>query len=511
MVYVSASPRKNSDSKHDATTSGGDGGRHSAESSSKGGAHSLASSPYSTASSSTSTIVTMGDESESLSLSFLRKKKRVGSIHEKEETPAGPAEPPSPPRLVRKKSGELVKSSLRLNSLGGVNSKSMPTTPTYNKSVHFGSDVDVRYFDEREKPTAVSAGGSPVLRGRRKIIGSASFEGLSNNSDTEDDSDIFDDEEKVHISWDLFNVNFNKIKYNEKFREGSQLFLEKFVLDDDDKCIIGTIAVKNLSFQKDVHVRYSYDQWRTVIEIEATYVPEVTKILKRANFDRFRFTIPLTKFAFLPNDKTEVSFCIRYRYDNKDLWDNNYFKNYKVILTRSRRLRGSRSAKFSLNDYFNYEHDYSLQSQSHSLSVDDYFGNYNSYNYHLKSPETPKALKTEEGTFLDSTPDFKSLDNISHSVAQMSLLSNDSKTSLLDFDKENLGDDALGPNDVGLGPTDVERTSNDVAVVNNGVRSNTSSKPNRKNKPPMNSKSYQELLDSYCFFTGEKGASIPRL
>jgi hypothetical protein len=412
-----------------------------------------------------------------LSLAFLQKKKKASS----DGIVQSNTQVPSPPPLIRKKSGELVKSSLRLNYMNG-SSRSMPTTPTYNKSVHFGVDVDVRYFDEREKPTAVSADGSPVLRGRHTLVGSARFDGLENMSETDDDIDDDDDddedEDAYDISWDLFPVNFAKIKYNEKFREGSKVFLEKVMLDDDEKCIIGSIAVKNLSFQKDIHIRYTFDQWRTVIEIEAAFTNEVTKILKRASFDRFVFKIPLRKFEMLPDDRSEIAFCIRYRFSHEEVWDNNHFKNYRVILTRNRRVKGSRSAKFSLNDYFTTD----LHAIQPPASVtSDYFTNYEN----LKSPETPRVLKMDDPIL--SLPEFKSLDNISQSVAQMSLLSDDSNVDLMKY-KENI------PNSEPAVPKE--------EPIKMGI-------PTRKNKPAINSKSYQELLDSYCFFTSEKTAGVP--
>ncbi|CAG8480814.1 19069_t:CDS:2 [Cetraspora pellucida] len=54
------------------------------------------------------------------------------------------------PHLLRKKSGELVKSSLKKG-------KSEPTTPTFPKYVHFNTDLEqIKLFKEAQKPQAVS-------------------------------------------------------------------------------------------------------------------------------------------------------------------------------------------------------------------------------------------------------------------------------------------------------------------------------------------------------------------
>lgn len=390
-----------------------------------------------------------------LSLAFLRKRTSSGSSTEEV----------SPPRLVRKKSGELVKSSLRLDAL----SKSVPTTPTYNKSVHFGNAVDVRYFDGRERPTAVSADGSPRLRGR----GTASFEGLENCSDTDDDDE---DEDGMEVTWDLQLGNFEKVRYQDKFRSGASIFLEKLVLEGDS--ISGTLAVKNLAFQKDVHVRYSFDQWQTVIEIEATFSSDAPRILKRANFDRFHFKIGLSKFVFLPTDRTEILFCIRYRYNQKEVWDNNGGKNYRCVLTRERRRRGSNRTKFSLNDYLN-------GMQASMIESEDYFGNYETS---FRSPATPAALRHH--ALLD-TPQFPSLDIMVERVPQLSL-------------KDDKAKENIEPNRQLLHyTTDSNRPKNQPNFTTATTSSSNNTITKRNRKPPMNSKSYQELLDSYCFFTSD--------
>lgn len=66
-------------------------------------------------------------------------------------------------KLVRKKSGELVKPSLKSPLYyHKKRSLSLPSTPTY-KQVHFGGSTDVRYFHKKDRPAAISASNSPKL------------------------------------------------------------------------------------------------------------------------------------------------------------------------------------------------------------------------------------------------------------------------------------------------------------------------------------------------------------
>lgn len=450
---------------------------------------------------STSSVINPSN-GESLSLSFLHKKRHSDSSVEHSTTGSSPTilstsnSTSSIPRLVRKKSGELVKSNLKLNCLNNAGfSKSMPTTPLYNKSVHFGQDVDVRYFHELDKPTAVSANTSPILKGRgrrgsgrfgrgNKIIGGGFGFGYDFNYDydsiDDSDSDDSDDEFALYdILWDLETVNFGKIKYNEKIQVmKSLIFLERIMIDEEENSITGMIAVKNLSFEKDVHIRYTFDNWKTVVEIESFYIDEVPKILKRANYDRFKFKINLKNFQFSQKTDIRLYFCIRYRYKptgnsqspingTQEVWDNNDYKNYEILIKRTKRRKFKSNHQFLLNDYL---------TGHTNVKDDDVINSYfNNYEAVLKSPETPKVLKNELIDNGEPSPNFQLRDE-----------AND------DLDK----------------PMDELSLHNQLNQNNNNSEdipkhNNNNFKLNKHKKPMINSKSYQDLLDSYCFFKSD--------
>ena len=275
-------------------------------------------------------------------------------------------------RLIRKKSGEVLKPLLKDTSTYSYFNKkrtqSLPTTPTY-KQVHFGTGNDVRYFKKKDRPAAISASNSPMLEGSMKINGAEGDESYDDEddspyeSDLELDSDLHMDLDKHgstvvkrlnSVDWHLKLPNFPELSYDTKiFEAKSIVFLERLFISIDKKFLLGHVAVKNLAFEKSILVRYTFDNWSTIIEIPTIYVPDIPQILKKNHYDRFIFKIPLTSLfnSFRisnnnynnnssstsnnsePNTKS-FQLCIKYTTDDTEFWDNNGFKNYDIHLTK---------------------------------------------------------------------------------------------------------------------------------------------------------------------------------
>ena len=95
--------------------------------------------------------------------------------------------------------------------------------------------------------------------------------------------------------------------------------------------ITGNIKVKSLSFEKQVFVRYTFDDWKSSFDIEAMYVQSVT-----GPFNTFSFQIYLPSVNELPN---RVEFAICYRCsENREFWDNNSGSNYILAVSDSRSM-----------------------------------------------------------------------------------------------------------------------------------------------------------------------------
>ncbi|XP_062381993.1 protein phosphatase 1 regulatory subunit 3C-B-like isoform X1 [Sardina pilchardus] len=96
--------------------------------------------------------------------------------------------------------------------------------------------------------------------------------------------------------------------------------LENCVLQD--KSLSGTIKVSNVSFEKSVNVRITYDSWKTYTDVPCIYMNNVYGCL---DIDTFSFHIDL------PSVNSSVEFCICYKTLDQEHWDNNDGKNYKLV------------------------------------------------------------------------------------------------------------------------------------------------------------------------------------
>ncbi|CAG8518609.1 8802_t:CDS:2 [Diversispora eburnea] len=177
------------------------------------------------------------------------------------------------PCLLRKKSGEIIKPSLKRG-------KSEPVTPTFScfpKYVRFDSTnlEQVKLFDGAKRPQAVSAEAS-------------------SDEDT-DNSDEFD--------FSIPTLPQITTEHCSKY-----VFVESIFLSTDKRKLQGRVHVKNIAFQKIVRIRYTFDFWQTVSEVTAKYAttsttnveggttsspPAITKnMTKKSN--RYDFSVSLS-------------------------------------------------------------------------------------------------------------------------------------------------------------------------------------------------------------------------
>lgn len=229
--------------------------------------------------------------------------------------------------IVRKKSGERVKSSLKLPAL--VRHQSMPAQ---SKFVHFDVNLEqVRHFLHSEKPAAVS---SPTYDYTKR----PEFHWGSTDSESETDSDEEEDPREGYqryldrTEWHIAVPNFTP---PDIAHESRIVYVENIFLTSDKTKLIGHVAVKNLAFEKHVSIKYTLDNWKTITELTAEYNDDVRRKHRAAGYDRFSFAITM---ADLPQQATTVTkslfFCVRYVCNNTEYWDNNHGANYQVDFSR---------------------------------------------------------------------------------------------------------------------------------------------------------------------------------
>ncbi|CAL3970952.1 unnamed protein product [Diplocarpon coronariae] len=212
------------------------------------------------------------------------------------------------PQMLRKKSGELVRPALRPSSAPRRPS-SMPGTPTFSKAVHFDSHLEhVRHFLQVDRPLAVSAGSSPVE---------------PYDSDTE-----FPFSEEATRSppyeWELAVSNFPA---ETPLRLALPVRVERVFLSADNKTLVGSVAVANLSFHKYVVARFTLDYWKTTSEVVAEFNHDVRQP-RNDGYDRFHFNIKLADQANL--EAKTLFFCVKYCVNGQEYWDNNDATNFQV-------------------------------------------------------------------------------------------------------------------------------------------------------------------------------------
>ncbi|KAK7037527.1 hypothetical protein VNI00_011019 [Paramarasmius palmivorus] len=256
------------------------------------------------------------------------------------KSPPQPSETPSPPSIIRKKSGQPVKSSLKsscrsaftgtinVNLGSGISSKSEPTTPTVPKAVKFDARLEhVKLFLAEQKPLAVSRDGSPT---------------------DETDSDFPD---FIYGSDDKKNLTMKVVNMPSIINLNADVVLEEMKLIPETTSVVGQIRVRNLAYQKWVAVRFTFDDWQTTSEVTARYTESSS-----GNVDIFTFTIKLNDLLVRIEEKTMIV-AVRYAVNGTDIWDNNSGKNYVVkfareapkvaVSTRARRRRSPSEESYS--------------------------------------------------------------------------------------------------------------------------------------------------------------------
>lgn len=264
--------------------------------------------------------------------------------------------PRNKPPLVRKKSGELVPPVLRPSSRRRYSS--VPGTPIFIKSVHFNDkNNQTRYFDQVDKPIAVSADSSPV-------------ETLESEAEYPFEGD-------GTATREIKLTNFPQDSFERKLKP---VRVECLFLSSDKNILLGTVAVQNIAFQKLVVARFTLDSWKTTSEIAAEYNND-PRSPSSDGCDRFGFHIRLSDFANI--DIRSLLLCVRYTVNGLDYWDNNDNLNYHIdFVTATKSFTkpspnthlGARALKaLSHNRYLPHT---SLHARGLSESIDDEFGAY---------------------------------------------------------------------------------------------------------------------------------------
>ncbi|XP_039283279.1 protein phosphatase 1 regulatory subunit 3C [Nilaparvata lugens] len=108
--------------------------------------------------------------------------------------------------------------------------------------------------------------------------------------------------------------------------------LENVIVKELEEAVVGTVKVRNLAFEKTVFVRSSGDNWATSEDAFCTYMPSSTAQLGhgvKVLYDTFSFRLTL------PPKSRAIEFCVCFRCELGEFWDNNNGRNYIVHKKRN--------------------------------------------------------------------------------------------------------------------------------------------------------------------------------
>lgn len=105
--------------------------------------------------------------------------------------------------------------------------------------------------------------------------------------------------------------------------------LERCVLKEST--FAGTVKVKNVSFEKSVKLRVTWDAWSSHTDVDCAYVHDA---FPSACGDTFAFEVPLP--AELPPHRC-IQFAVCYAVDGREHWDSNHGNNYSIVWASARK------------------------------------------------------------------------------------------------------------------------------------------------------------------------------
>ncbi|XP_016361622.1 protein phosphatase 1 regulatory subunit 3B isoform X1 [Sinocyclocheilus anshuiensis] len=129
-------------------------------------------------------------------------------------------------------------------------------------------------------------------------------------------------EGKDRLTLDFDQPSADYLKFRQRI-ENENICLEHCMLKE--KSIAGTVKVKNLSFEKAVKLRITFDTWKSHTDIECQYVKDT---YTGSNRDTFSFEATLPD-QVPPHERIEFAIC--YEVNDLMLWDNNQGQNYRIV------------------------------------------------------------------------------------------------------------------------------------------------------------------------------------
>jgi len=193
----------------------------------------------------------------------------------------------------------------------------MPATPIPSKAVHFQENglEDICPFLRGERPAAISNSSSPEASDDNEI-------NLPLNKS-------ISRSRSCASSWEVQSNDFPR-QSPEETRLAVRI--KQMYLSSDTQNLVGIVAVRNLAFHKLVVARFTLDYWKTTSEVVAEFDYNMVGRQTDDGYDQFVFKIKLGDQVNL--ESKIMSFCVRYDVNAQEYWDNNHSMNYQLHFSK---------------------------------------------------------------------------------------------------------------------------------------------------------------------------------
>ncbi|XP_007236761.3 protein phosphatase 1 regulatory subunit 3B [Astyanax mexicanus] len=129
-------------------------------------------------------------------------------------------------------------------------------------------------------------------------------------------------EEENKLVLDFAQPSADYLRFRQRLEE-DLVCLENCMLKD--RAVAGTVKVKNLSFEKFVKVRITFDTWKSHTDVDCLYIKDTYVGSDR---DTFSFEVNLPE-QVPPHERIE--FAVFYVVNGITYWDSNRGQNYRII------------------------------------------------------------------------------------------------------------------------------------------------------------------------------------
>jgi hypothetical protein len=102
---------------------------------------------------------------------------------------------------------------------------------------------------------------------------------------------------------------------------------KSFFVTEENTQIKGKIMIRNLALDKSVSIRYTFDTWTTVRDVDGVFFGPNPKNIA---FDIYEFAMSLDELSDRGELRGKIEFAIRFTAGQDDYWDNNEGRNYQI-------------------------------------------------------------------------------------------------------------------------------------------------------------------------------------